>query len=236
MAKFEFKTKVFEMRRRGISLGDIAKSIGLSKSTISIWCSEIELNEEQKNKISEKAIKSGMKGRLLGAESNRNKKIKSIDEAKEWASQKIVGISSKEYMIANIALYWAEGSKKNKSGYIFVNSDPDMVLFVYNWLSQYMGIKNDFFSPRVSVNIIHKERISQILNYWSNLLELPIEAFGNPYYVKSVHKKRYENHEKYYGVLRLNVKRSSMLKYKILALIEELKNKAVYNCRRSSDG
>ena len=122
------------------------------------------------------------------------------------------------------ALYWAEGGKaRSTSGFIFVNSDPKMILLMYYWLLTDLDVPKSDLSPRISVNINHKERIGDILHFWSNLLELPTDVFDNPYYVKTRNRKVYDNHDSYFGVLRLKVNRSTFLKYKMLALIEELK-------------
>ncbi len=62
------------------------------------------------------------------------------------------------------------------------------------------------------------------MNYWSDLLELPIEQFGNPVLLKMKQKKVYENYDEYYGVLSLKVRKSSDLKYRILGLIDAMRD------------
>jgi hypothetical protein len=227
MSKFDLKPEAFYLRKKGISYGEIAKRLCLSKSTISLWCSDILLTEKQEKNLKNKIIRSGMNGRLLGAQKNKNKKLLEIREAEIWAKEKIGKISTKELLIANVALYWAEGSKKSNTGFIFVNSDPDMILFIYNWLMVDMNISKEDFSPRVSINISHKDRVMNILKYWSNLLDLPVSSFGNPYFINTTQKKRYQNHDSYYGVLRLRLKKSTNFRYKILALIGQLKSNLI---------
>ena len=51
MSKFHLKPRVHNLRRKGISLGDIAAKVGISKGTASKWCSEIELTKLQKLKL-----------------------------------------------------------------------------------------------------------------------------------------------------------------------------------------
>ncbi len=224
MSKFELKPKVKDLRIAGKSINNIAKKLNLSKSTVSLWCSEMELSEDIKNMLRYKMIDAGLKGRLLGAETNKNKKLNAIKESRKWAKNKIGYISNKEFFIANIALYWAEGSKSDSStGFIFVNSDPDMILFVYKWLTKFMMIPKNEIKPTLSVNHTHKERVNKILKFWSNLLNLPLDSFGNTYFVKTPLRKLYDNHDNYHGVMRLKVLKSTNLKYKVLALIDRLK-------------
>lgn len=224
MSKFELKPKVKDLRITGESINNIAKELNLSKSTVSLWCSEMKFSDSVKNMLRCKMINAGLSGRLLGAETNKNKKISAINESKEWARNKIKNISNREFFIANIALYWAEGSKSDSStGFIFVNSDPDMILFVYKWLRKFMMIPINEIKPTLSINVVHKERVDKILKFWSNLLDLPLDSFGNTFLVKTPLRKLYDNHNNYHGVLRLKVLKSTNLKYRILALIDRLK-------------
>lgn len=77
--------------------------------------------------------------------------------------------------------------------------------------------------PRIFINEIHRQRIKKVLNFWSNLLQLPIEQFGNPVLLKMKQRKIYDNHESYYGVLSLKIRKSTKLKYHIRGLIGAMK-------------
>ena len=225
MSKFHLKPKAHKLRREGVSLGDISDELGISKGTASKWCSEIKLTKSQEQKLKDKVIFMGMEGRLKGARMNREKKLQSIRDAKQWAQSKISKISNRDRFVANIALYWAEGSKKDTSnGFNIVNSDPDMIAFVYNWLVDDLDIKKDMIMPRIVINASHKDRTDNILIFWSNLLELPKDRFGKVNYIQSKHKKLYKNRDNYFGVLRLGVSKSTVLRYRILALIDILKS------------
>jgi transposase len=224
MSKFDLKPKAHKLRIGGLSIGMIAKELNLSKSTVSLWCSEIKISNDAKKALKEKMILAGHKGRLLGAEANKNKKTESILQAKTWAEEKVKDMSQRDCMIACTSLYWAEGSKtKSTTGFVFVNSDPKMISFVYKWLIKSGLVLKEDFKPRLSINIIHKPRVNTVLNFWSNLLELPLAQFSNVCYINKPPKKFYANHNNYFGVLRLEVRRSTNLKYKILALIEQIK-------------
>ena len=76
--------------------------------------------------------------------------------------------------------------------------------------------------PRLSINEIHKPRVHKVLEFWSNLLELPVAQFGNPWYIKAKVHKVYDNYDTYYGILRLGMRDAAPFKYKMLALISLL--------------
>jgi len=96
-----------------------------------------------------------------------------------------------------------------------------MILFMYTWLKLIMKITPQEIMPRISINEIHRSRIS-VLRFWAELLSLPVAQFGNPWYIHTKVKKVYENYDRYYGILRLGVRNGTMLKYKVLSLIELL--------------
>ena len=85
-----------------------------------------------------------------------------------------------------------------------------------------MKIKPEEIMPRISINEIHHPRISTVLKFWAELLSLPIAQFGNPWYIHAKVNKVYENYDSYYGILRLGIRNGTMLKYKMLSLIELL--------------
>lgn len=131
--------------------------------------------------------------------------------------------SDQGFLRAGVALYWAEGSKAENTALIFVNSDPNMILFMFKWFQKVGEVSIEDFKPQVFINAVHAYRIDDVLRFWSNLLDLPVSSFLKTYFSKAVQKKVYENHDRYYGILRLRIRKGTFLKYKIIALIDNLK-------------
>ena len=225
MAKFELKEKVFALRRKGESVGNIAKKFHLSKGTVSVWCSAVHLTDFQIKRLRDKVIAAGHRGRLLGSEKNRQIKLENIKVANEWAINELGKISTRDLLIAGTAIYWGEGSK-TRGPVSFINSDQSMVKFIRDWLRIIFGVDDDDFFPRVLINEIHKPRIKKVLKFWSNLLRLPISQFRKTIFIKTKQKKVYSNYDNYYGLLSLRVRKSTMIKYKILGLIEVLRGRS----------
>jgi hypothetical protein len=213
MAKFELKNTARLLRNKGIAISKIAMKLGVSKSTVSHWCEDIVLGKEQLSKL--------YKRNLKGAYANRKKKQQFIDFYKLKGKEIIGELSERDLLVACISLYWAEGSKKCK--FKITNSDPRMILFMFECFKRIFYVRKEEFMPRLSINIIHAYRIQDVLQFWSNLLELPIEQFGNPVLIKTKQNKVYNNHGTYFGVLHLGVRKGTLLKYRMLGLIEALK-------------
>lgn len=219
MARFEEKLIARNIRRKGKSIKDIAKKLNIGKSTISIWCRDIKLSNKQLENIYKNGLKKSLLGGLIGAEVNHQKKLNEISTRYKEASQIIGKLSVRDLLIAGVCLYWAEGSK-TKGRFIFVNSDPIMIKIIFIFLTEILGVDKNLIKPTVQINLIHQPRIKKVMKFWSNHLNIRLDKFGKSYFVKTVHKKVYENYHNYYGILRLQVLKGSSLQYKMLGFID----------------
>jgi hypothetical protein len=222
MAKYEQRIKALELRRRGKSIIEIARRVKVSKSTASLWCRDIILTSKQKEALLKNSWLAGRKGRLIGAEANKRKRLESIRHYEKLGKADLKNVSKRDLLVAGVSLYWAEGSKTGNR-FVFINSDPDMIKLMYKFLTEVLKVKKEEVRLTVQINEIHRPRIKKVLQFWSNLLKLPLAQFGNPYYVKVKPKKVYENYDNYYGILRLRVRGGANLQYRILGLIKALK-------------
>ncbi len=221
MAKIHILSKVIEERRLGVSLSDLSKKYKVAKSTVSLWCKDVQISEEAKGIIKGKWLKDTTEARNKGTQANRDKRIKSIQGEYIKAKEIIGQISDRDLLIMGIGLYWAEGSKKETgSGFSFINSDHLMVLLIYKWLMGIMKIRKDELIINLSINASHKERELEILKFWSKLLDFPLGNFGNTTFIKVPHLKQYNNHTDYFGMLRIKVRSSAWLRRRVLGMIK----------------
>lgn len=225
MAKFELKERVRKLRREGFPINQIKNEMKLSKSTVSNWCRDIILTEAQYKKIKKEHIFKTQKGRLLGAEMNKNKRLEAIKDAEKFGKKFIRKISKRELLLIATALYWSEGSKSEYTfGFVFVNSDPEIIFIMKLFLINILHVPKEDIVCSIQINRIHEKRIGDVLSFWKKLLNLQDSQFRKPYYVNTKVNKVYQNYENYYGICRLMVRRSTNLKYKILGLIKAMKN------------
>lgn len=224
MSKYDKRIQAQKMRENGISIIVIARELSVSKSSASKWCRDIILTEEQFKKLRGNSEKAAKLGQRMGAETNKNKRLKAIRDAEIWGQDCIKHISDHELLLIATALYWSEGSKSDRtSGFIFVNSDPEMILVMKLFLTRVLKIASEDLVCSIQINRVHKERIKVVLNFWKNLLKLPQDQFRKPYYVNTKISKVYENYDTYYGTCRLIVRRGMTMKYRMLGLIKALK-------------
>jgi len=224
MAKYDLRIRARALRGAGRSIASICDELQVSKSTVSLWCRDIQLTEVQERHLRLKQTERSAVGRRRGVQANIDKRLSVISVSRKFALRKIRVISRRDLLFIGSALYWAEGSKTDSTpGFVFVNSDPKMIEVMFAWLTVVMDVKKEDIKLQVAINELHRTRIDVVLEFWSNLLELPLDSFRKTQFVKVPNKKVYENHNTYYGVLRVYVAKSSFLKYKTLALIDRIK-------------
>ncbi|OGH18210.1 MAG: hypothetical protein A3F31_05215 [Candidatus Levybacteria bacterium RIFCSPHIGHO2_12_FULL_38_12] len=124
------KNSVRQFRRKGWSLNQIKAETRTPITTIRTWISDIVLSKEQQD-ILEKRIQTALQGgrarvQTLWKEERLQKEKILLQKGKA----SIANLTRREFFIAGIALYWAEGFKNLHERRLgFCNSDPEMILF-----------------------------------------------------------------------------------------------------------
>lgn len=221
MAKSKKKIEARNLRKNGLSIKEIAEKIKVSKSSVSIWCADIELTKGQIEKLYEQMVRGGYSGRLKGARIQRENKKKKIRYFSKKGKHDIKQIKKRELFMAGLALYWGEGSKKDPR-VRFYNSDPKIIGFIMKWFREILNIAEDRFIMYVTINRIHKERLNDVCEYWSKITNIPTKQFRKPILIKAKNEKIYENYFQHYGTLCIRITKSSELFYQIMGWLNAL--------------
>jgi|SRR3989344_3711227 len=209
------------LRKRGQSVKKIANSLKISVSTASLWSKEVLLTEKQKEKLKNRKVRISHLRRL--ASKSHLEKIVRVKHLFKSAKSEIQILNDQELFLIGIALYWAEGFKSMKEGRLgFCNSDPKMIKFMIKWFRKALKIKSEDFILRTEFNESHKDRTEEIKFFWSKVTELSLDQFEKPFYHRSIWLREYPNREKYFGVLRIRIRRSSELLNKMRGWIDGL--------------
>lgn len=222
MAKSAQRLEARELRRKGLSVGEIRKIVGVGKGSVSIWCRDIKLTKNQTERLMQNSKDGAEKGRMVAAELKRNEQISRQKSYELMGFRKIGKISKRELFLIGATLYWAEGSKKDRRT-TFVNSDSEMINLFIRWLKECLYIKSEDIYCHVSINEDHKKRIIAVEKYWSKITGISLSDFTKPSYKKVKNKKFYANFSHHYGTLFLKVKKGTNLNYEILGYIKGLK-------------
>lgn len=179
--KIEDKFKAQKLRKQGLSYQEILQTITVSKSTISLWCKNIQLTEKQKLRLLGKKQFGQKKGSLVAAENKRKNRIERTKKIKELAKKDLGKIINRDKFLAGIALYAAEGNKSDgRAG--FSNADPKLIKFMTNWFMIFAKVPMKKLRGAIWLHEGLNEKKSK--NFWSNLINLPLNQFHKTYTAK----------------------------------------------------
>jgi DNA-binding transcriptional MerR regulator len=222
MAKAEQQKEARRLRTEGMSIKDISRILRVSKSSVSLWCRNIELTIGQIQKLHEKMVVGGYAGRMKGAHAQRERKEARIECHYQEARKEIIQLKNRELFLAGLGLYWGEGGKVNAGGVRMFNSDPLVVKFMMRWFREVFKISNDRFYMNITINQIHEDRLKDVVKYWSKVTAVPLNQFRKPVLIRVKNKKIYENHFEHHGTLCIRMTKSTDLLYKIKGLLRAL--------------
>jgi len=177
----EIKNSALELRKRGGSIGIIAKSLGISKSTAYEWTKDME-GAERFAEIGRKRWIDEIQP--LGAIGQRKKRENKIALIKSDTAEQLKNFKSSPELEKSVlsVLYWAEGSK-GRGMLKFANTDPKLMKLFITLLRRSYLLDETKFRVGLHLHWYHKER--DVKKFWSELLGIPITQFHKTY-----HKKR----------------------------------------------
>jgi len=219
MAKSKEKLEARKLRKKGESIKRIAKILNVSVSSVSIWCRNIELTNEQINNLAKRRSSPFFGKRKKYFFKRKKEFAKKVLSLKNEGIKSIGKLDKRDILLIGIALYWGEGFKKDHLVGL-ASSDINISKFFIYWLKKCFNISYKDLILRVTANNSYKDKIRDLEKFWSRGLKIPLSQFSKSYFQKTKWKKEYENKDLYHGVLRIKARRSVNLLRKIFGYIE----------------
>ncbi|HSX19009.1 MAG TPA: hypothetical protein VLE91_02625 [Candidatus Saccharimonadales bacterium] len=199
--KLEEKLKAQELRRGGLSYKEILLQIKVSKDTVSRWCRDIELTEEQKKRLVENKAFGQRRGSIVAAENKRNSRIMRTKTIFKDALKDLGKLSKRDRFMAGIALYAGEGDKTDGHGG-FANSDPKLINFMMHWFRDFCEVPASKFRGAIWLHEGLDEKKAK--EYWSKLTGIPIVQFHKTYIaVNKINSRKIRKNIHEYGVFAI---------------------------------
>jgi hypothetical protein len=160
----EKQEKAKQLRRLGKSLNEIREKLRVSKSTASIWCKDVEVSRQGKQRL------------LRRWERGYEKGLRNISKEKskeQWGYRKI-RIQAYEQGLSShpthedalcIGLYWGEGTKY-RSLWTFVNSDRESIALMVRWAIR-AGQNPDAFGAHVQIHPEDNLTNDDVIDFWT---------------------------------------------------------------------
>lgn len=199
MSAIGTKEKAIKFRKEGYSYSFIKERLGVSKSTLSDWLSDIPFapNKYTREKIG--------KARLQSGNTQTNKKNVSIERIKKEASADIGKLSKRDLFLLGIGLYIGEGSKTQNIIRI-TNSDPKVILLAIEWFTKICNLGLNNFT--LAIHLYPDNNIDSCRKYWSRITKIPLSQFGKTQ-VDIRKKKKNSVRTLKYGTAQLTIRSNS---------------------------
>jgi AcrR family transcriptional regulator len=157
-----------QLRRAGLPLAEIAARLGVSKSSVSVWVRDVEFE----------LLPDPVRGRRRAPNALQRRRQAEIDRLLAEGRARIGRLSERELLVAGVALYAGEGSKRD--GEVrFANTDPRMVGFFCAWFRRFFEV--DEARLRVRLYLHEGLDLSASVAFWSRMTGIPPAQFGKPY-------------------------------------------------------
>lgn len=182
------KSQARRLRKQGLSIGRISKQLGVPKSTLHLWISDLQrprhITEQERTEHLKKI-------RLLASQALRQQRMDRLGKIKEQVTEELKNypVGDKDFLKSILSmLYWSEGAK-GRGLVNFANTDPKLALLFITLLRKCYQIDEDKIRARLHLHYYHN--ISKTRKFWSSLLGIPEIKFGKIYIKRRSKTKRF---------------------------------------------
>jgi hypothetical protein len=215
MKNIEQKEAV-RLRRKGVSMGEIAATLGVAKSSVSLWVRDVPLTIHQRTKLNKNghsidAIEKRRSSRMDKTQLQRN----------VWREQAILEapfLAKNIDWCVGVALYWGEGGKTQQTARIS-NSDPAVIKTMMYFFRQTCHVPEEKF--RGHVHTFAHNNVKKAEEYWSTISSISTKQLFKTY-VKQSSASLDKRHTLPYGTFQIYVHDTSFF-YRMMGWLEYLK-------------
>lgn len=216
--KQDLYNEVVAFRKDGLSYNEIIGRVVVSRSTLSRWCRDILLTEEQQRRLWEKRVNNSLiKNKIQQARSDQ-------ENANNWAKtqlEKFV-VNDNILLISGIILYWAEGTRiVNFNSIEFTNTDSNIIKIMISFFLKILKVSYE--KLKIKVRIGDQGNVKKAEEYWGKITGINSKNFQRPEIIQ-LPKKSKSLKKNPHGICRISIY-NSLAYRKLLALIREFSAK-----------
>jgi len=168
-AQLHLQEKARIMRNSGDSYSEIAEKLSVSKSSISIWCRDVQMSEINKARIRKIALAGARKGRKKWADMRRAQKKEFLALIAIETKKDIGPLSKRDRFIAGLMLYAGEGDKtQERVG--MSNSNPQILQLILSWFEEFLQLDRRDFYVHLYLHVGRSERKAKA--FWATTLRI----------------------------------------------------------------
>jgi transcriptional regulator with XRE-family HTH domain len=169
------QAKARELRAQGWTYDEIARDLTVSKSSVSLWCRDVEVDRAMW------AARRDMRAKKWtprGPNALARRRAEQIEKLYAEARGLLGRLDDREFLVAGAALYAGEGARRD-GAVRFTNSDPRIIAFFLAWLRHFFVIDESRLRLRL---YLHEHLDLAAANaFWCDVTSIPIAQFGKPH-------------------------------------------------------
>lgn len=215
-AKDDVRAKARELRLQGLDYEQIVATLGVSKSSVSLWVRDLPRPERLSHEACRK--RSAENTRKYWARERNVRAGKRVAELASIAAD-IGELTDREVLIAGAIAYWCEGAKAKKirpnSGLrvVFSNSDPSLIRLFLRFV-EVVGTPCADLTFRLEIH--ESTNVASGEAFWLDVTGAQPEQFRRTLLKPAnLRTNRHNTGSDYRGCLRVEVRRSSALYLRI---------------------
>lgn len=188
--KAELRRRARALRAKRLSYNQIAKQLGTPKSTLHEWLHDLPPSPFQANPEFQR--KHLERIRVLAAHARRAARQAWIEVIRKRVAKEASRLDNRNKSIIRACaalLYWAEGTKTERSAFKFANTDPMLALLFLTLIRK--GFDIDEKKIRIALYLHPYHNPQKVRRFWSKLLSVPLAQFERDYLKQRAGGKRY---------------------------------------------
>jgi hypothetical protein len=175
-----------KFRKQGKSYNKISKELGVAKSTLSDWFSEVDWSQEIKKDLTRKANYISRKRLQLINKERREMWERWREDARQQARKDFPRLQNNPLFIAGLMIYWGEGDSKVENGNVRVSNTSSAMLRVY-----YLFLQGICHAPKEKIKaamVLYPDLSEQTCKqYWSSTIGIPESQFTKTQFIEGKH-------------------------------------------------
>jgi predicted transcriptional regulator len=175
-------------RKRGFTYSEIAKIVGVSVSTVSVWLSKKAFSKEVKKENQLRAAKENKKRIGLINKARTAERKRTYADAVKNAETEYKHYKKDALFMAGLMIYVGEGDNKDKRLIRIANARMDLHLIFVKFIVAYLGVEKS----KIRFWLLLYPDLDEVMcmKRWSKYLSLPVSQFYKNQIIEGRSKKR----------------------------------------------
>jgi transposase-like protein len=214
--KVEERERARALRRElGLPVKEIARRVGVSVASVSVWVRDVPLTPEQQAALDARnPVRNRQRtGTLNSSRRRREQRRLAQEHGRELARRDEAGFA------AGCMLYWAEGAK-SRNNVIVCNADADLLVTFLRFLRTHYAVPDEKVAFTVNCFLGNGRTLTEIEAWWLQRLDLPTACLRQAVVNRASSASQRKRRTLVYGTGRLVV-HSTFIVQSIYGAIQE---------------